>query len=164
MAYIQGMALSDFVATTITGDQVDLGTYRGKVVLVVNTASQCGLTPQYAGLQKLYEGHVDSGLEILGFPCDQFGNQEPGSEAEIAEFCELNYGISFPMFAKIEVNGEGAHPLYQWLTSTMPGENGPDIEWNFAKFLLDRNGELIARFSPQVTPDELTGEVETALG
>lgn len=158
------MALSDFVATTITGEQVDLGSYQGKVVLVVNTASQCGLTPQYAGLQKLYEAHRDSGLEILGFPCDQFGHQEPGSEAEIADFCELNYGVSFPMFAKIDVNGQSAHPLYQWLTSTMPGEDGPDIEWNFAKFLLDRGGEPLARYAPQVRPEELTADVEKALG
>lgn len=157
------MALSDFVATKITGDLADLGAYRGKVVLVVNTASQCGLTPQYAGLQKLYESYADSGLEILGFPCDQFGHQEPGSEAEIADFCELNYGVSFPMFAKIEVNGPGAHPLYHWLTSTIPGENGPDIEWNFAKFLIDRNGELVARYSPKVTPEELVGDLEKAL-
>lgn len=158
------MALSDFVATTITGEQVDLGSYQGKVVLVVNTASQCGLTPQYAGLQKLYEAHRDSGLEILGFPCDQFGHQEPGSEAEIADFCELNYGVSFPMFAKIDVNGQSAHPLYQWLTSTMPGEDGLDIEWNFAKFLLDRGGEPLARYAPQVRPEELTADVEKALG
>ncbi|GAB3913789.1 glutathione peroxidase [Microlunatus endophyticus] len=157
------MALSDFVATKITGDPVDLGAYQGKVVLVVNTASQCGLTPQYAGLQTLYETYADSGLEILGFPCDQFGHQEPGTEAEIADFCELNYGVSFPMFAKIEVNGERAHPLYQWLTSTIPGENGPDIEWNFAKFLLNRDGELLQRYSPQVKPEELTGDLEKAL-
>jgi glutathione peroxidase len=155
--------LSNFVATKITGAETDLGSYQGKVVLVVNTASQCGLTPQYAGLQKLYESYSGSGLEILGFPCDQFGHQEPGTEAEIADFCELNYGVTFPMFAKIQVNGPGAHPLYQWLTSAMPGENGPDIEWNFAKFLINRDGELIARYSPKVTPEELAGDLEKAL-
>lgn len=155
--------LSNFVATKITGDLADLGAYQGNVVLVVNTASRCGLTPQYAGLQKLYETYADAGLVILGFPCDQFGHQEPGSEAEIADFCELNYGVSFPMFAKIEVNGPGAHPLYHWLTSSRPGENGPDIEWNFAKFLIDRNGALIARYAPQVAPEDLAGDVEKAL-
>lgn len=132
--------LSDFSATRITGDQVDLGSYQGKVVLVVNTASQCGLTPQYAGLQQLYQDYGDRGLVVLGFPCDQFGHQEPGTEAEIADFCEASYGVTFPMFAKVEVNGPGAHPLYRWLTTAQPGENGPDIEWNFAKFLLDRDG------------------------
>ncbi|SDT16869.1 glutathione peroxidase [Microlunatus soli] len=155
--------LSNFSATKITGEQVDLGSYQGKVVLVVNTASQCGLTPQYAGLQKLYENYADRGLVILGFPCDQFGHQEPGSEAEIADFCELNYGVSFPMFAKIEVNGPGAHPLYQWLTETQPGENGPDIEWNFAKFLLDRDGNLVKRYSPKTTPEDLTQDLDQAL-
>jgi glutathione peroxidase len=155
--------LSNFSATRITGDLADLGDYRGKVVLVVNTASKCGLTPQYAGLQKLYDTYADDGLVILGFPCDQFGHQEPGSEAEIADFCELNYGVSFPMFAKIEVNGPGAHPLYHWLTGEFPGENGPDIEWNFAKFLIDRSGAILARFSPQTLPEDLGPEIEKAL-
>lgn len=155
--------LSDFVATKITGEPAELGSYLGNVVLVVNTASRCGLTPQYAGLQKLYETYADSGLVVLGFPCDQFGHQEPGTESEIADFCELNYGVSFPMFSKIEVNGPDAHPLYQWLTSARPGESGPDIEWNFAKFLINRDGELIARYAPQVTPDDLAGDVEKAL-
>lgn len=157
------MALSDFVATKITGDLAELGDYEGKVVLIVNTASQCGFTPQYAGLQKLYDNYAGAGLVVLGFPCDQFGHQEPGSEAEIADFCELNYGVTFPMFAKIDVNGPGAHPLYQWLTSAKPGENGPDIEWNFTKFLIDRDGDLIARYSSRVTPEELEGDVEKAL-
>ncbi|QDP95898.1 glutathione peroxidase [Microlunatus elymi] len=155
--------LSNFSATKITGDLADLGNYRGQVVLIVNTASKCGLTPQYAGLQKLYETYADRGLVILGFPCDQFGNQEPGSEAEIADFCELNYGVSFPMFAKIEVNGPGAHPLYQWLTTEQPGEDGPAIEWNFAKFLINRDGELIKRYHPKVTPEDLAPDVESAL-
>ena len=156
--------LSNFSATKITGDSVDLGNYLGHPALIVNTASKCGLTPQYAGLQKLYDTYADRGLVILGFPCDQFGHQEPGSEAEIADFCELNYGVSFPMFAKIEVNGPGAHPLYHWLTTEQPGEDGPDIEWNFAKFLIDRDGKLIKRFHPKVTPEELAPEIESALG
>jgi glutathione peroxidase len=155
--------LSNFSATKITGEPIDLAAYQGKVVLVVNTASKCGLTPQYAGLQKLYESYAGTGLEILGFPCDQFGHQEPGSEAEIADFCQLNYGVSFPMFAKIEVNGPGAHPLYQWLTAEQPAESGPDIEWNFTKFLIDRDGRLVARFGPQVTPDELEPALDQAI-
>lgn len=155
--------LSNFSATKITGDLADLGNYQGNVVLIVNTASKCGLTPQYAGLQKLYDTYVDRGFVILGFPCDQFGNQEPGSEAEIADFCELNYGVSFPMFAKIEVNGPGAHPLYQWLTTEQTGESGPDIEWNFAKFLINKDGELIKRFHPKITPEDLAADIEAAL-
>jgi glutathione peroxidase len=155
--------LSNFSATDIHGAAVDLGNYQGKVVLVVNTASQCGLTPQYAGLQNLYESYADRGLEILGFPCDQFGHQEPGSEAEIAEFCETSYGVTFPMFAKVEVNGPGAHPLYQWLTETIGGEDGKDIEWNFAKFLVDRDGTLLQRYAPQTTPDALADDIEQAL-
>jgi glutathione peroxidase len=114
-------------------------------------------------VQKLYETYGDDGLVILGFPCDQFGNQEPGSEAEIADFCELNYGVSFPMFAKIDVNGPRAHPLYHWLTSERQGDNGPDIEWNFAKFLINRDGAILARFSPQTLPEDLGPEIEKAL-
>lgn len=155
--------LSDFSAVTLTGEPRNLSDYQGKVVLVVNTASKCGLTPQYAGLQKLYDSYADQGLVILGFPCDQFGHQEPGTEAEIGEFCELNYGVTFPMFAKIEVNGPGAHPLYQWLTAEQPGEDGPDIEWNFAKFLIDREGRLVSRFAPGVTPEDLEPDVAKAL-
>lgn len=155
--------LSNFSATKITGEQVDLGSYQGKIVLVVNTASQCGLTPQYAGLQKLHESYADKGLVILGFPCDQFGNQEPGSEAEIADFCKLNYGVTFPMFAKVQVNGPDAHPLYQWLKQERPGESGQDIEWNFAKFLLDRTGTPIARYSPPTPPEDLTEDLDKAL-
>src|SRR5690606_1426617 len=136
--------LYGFSATTINGQPRTLGDYRGKVLLIVNTASKCGFTPQYKGLQALYEQYHDKGLEILGFPCDQFGHQEPGDEARISEFCELNYGVSFPMFAKIEVNGSNAHPLYQHLKSEAPGVLGSkSIKWNFTKFLVDRSGKVV---------------------
>ena len=155
--------LSDFSATKITGEPVDLDVYQGKVVLVVNTASKCGMTPQYAGLQQLYESYADSGLVILGFPCDQFGHQEPGSEAEIAEFCELNYGVSFPMFAKIEVNGDDAHPLYQWLKSEQSGLFGGAIKWNFTKFLVGRDGLVINRYGSTTKPGKIRPDIEAAL-
>ena len=155
--------LGDFTASSIDGDDVDLSTYDGQVVLVVNTASQCGMTPQYAGLQRLYDGHRDQGLVVLGFPCDQFGHQEPGSEDEIAQFCETSYGVTFPMFAKVGVNGDGEHPLYTWLKSEKAGPRGADIDWNFTKFLLDRDGNVVDRFGPQTTPEEMTPEVEKAL-
>ena len=155
--------LGDFTATDIHGDDVDLSSYDGQVVLVVNTASQCGMTPQYAGLQELYDRRRSDGLVVLGFPCDQFGNQEPGSEQEIAAFCESSYGVTFPMFAKLEVNGDGEHPLYTWLKSQQAGPRGADIDWNFTKFLLDRDGNVLDRFGPKTTPEELTPEVEKAL-
>jgi len=155
--------LHDFTATSIDGHKVELSSYEGQVVLVVNTASKCGLTPQYAGLQRLHEEYGDRGLVILGFPCDQFLHQEPGTEEEIAEFCQRNYGVSFPMFAKIEVNGDDAHPLYRWLTGPHEGIEGGPIEWNFAKFLLDRDGTVVQRYSPQVEPDQLREDVEKAL-
>ncbi|MCB1039317.1 MAG: glutathione peroxidase, partial [Acidimicrobiales bacterium] len=128
--------LHDFTATSIAGQEVDLSEYRGKVVLVVNTASKCGFTPQYEGLEELYGRFHERGLEVLGFPCDQFAHQEPGSDGEIAEFCQLNYGVSFPMFSKIDVNGSGAHPLYQWLRQEKGGLLGNAIKWNFTKFLV----------------------------
>jgi glutathione peroxidase len=145
--------LHDFTATTIDGTTTPLQTYAGKTLLVVNVASQCGLTRQYAGLQKLYEEYRDRGLEVLGFPCNQFGAQEPGDEAQIKSFCETNYGVSFPMFAKIEVNGGGRHPLYAFLTAQNTAPDGPgDIQWNFAKFLCDRSGHVVARFAPTTAP------------
>jgi glutathione peroxidase len=153
--------LADFHATTIDGKDQDLGSYLGNVVLVVNTASKCGLTPQYEGLQRLYDEYAGEGLTVLGFPCDQFGHQEPGTEDEIATFCEKNYGVSFPMFAKIDVNGDDTHPLYTWLKSEQP--EGGDIAWNFAKFLVARDGTVAARFDPQTEPSELTGDIEKAL-
>jgi glutathione peroxidase len=155
--------LGDFSATDIDGADVDLSTYLGQVVLIVNTASQCGFTPQYAGLQTLYDAHRGEGLVVLGFPCDQFGHQEPGSEDEIAQFCESSYGVTFPMFAKLEVNGDRTHPLYAWLKSEKAGPKGADIDWNFTKFLLDRDGNVLDRFGPTTTPEEMTPEVEKAL-
>ena len=156
--------LADFTATTITGTEKDLADYAGSPVLVVNTASKCGFTPQYAGLQDLHERFGEQGLSVLGFPCDQFMHQEPGTEAEISEFCQVNYGVGFPMFAKVEVNGEDAHPLFQWLTSAQ-GEQIPagDIEWNFAKFLLGRDGTVLRRYAPAVEPADIADDIESAL-
>jgi glutathione peroxidase len=155
--------LGDFHATTIDGKDQDLGTYVGDVVLVVNTASQCGLTPQYEGLQKLYDTYAGRGFTVLGFPCNQFGHQEPGTEEEIAEFCESNYDVSFPMFAKIEVNGSGTHPLYKWLKNEKRGLGGKAIKWNFTKFLVARDGSVLDRYAPQTQPDELAPGIESAL-
>ena len=157
------MPLSEFTATSLTGVETPLSTYDGQVVLVVNTASKCGLTPQYEGLEQLYRTHKDDGLVVLGFPCDQFAHQEPGDAEEIAEFCSLNYGVSFPMFAKVEVNGEGTHPLFRWLKKERPGVLGGAIKWNFTKFLLGRDGEVLDRFAPTTTPDKLAPDVEAAL-
>jgi glutathione peroxidase len=155
--------LSDFTARAITGTEVPLSDYAGRVVLVVNTASRCGLTPQYAGLEQLWTRYQDDGLVVLGFPCDQFGHQEPGDEAEIAEFCELNFGVTFPLFAKVEVNGEAAHPLYRWLRAERPADSGEAIEWNFTKFLLDRDGRVVRRYGPATTPEEIADDLEAAL-
>ena len=161
-------SLADFTATTLAGQEQDLSAHLGSVVLVVNTASKCGLTPQYEGLQALHERFADRGLVVLGFPCDQFMHQEPGSEAEISEFCRVNYGVTFPMFSKVEVNGEDAHPLYRWLTGAHEIEDGQDIpagdiEWNFAKLLLGRDGTVLRRWSPQTEPAEIADDVEAAL-
>jgi glutathione peroxidase len=155
--------LADFHATTIEGKDQDLGTYVGDVVLVVNTASKCGLTPQYEGLQQLYDTYAARGFTVLGFPCDQFGHQEPGTEDEIATFCERNYGVSFPMFAKIDVNGGDTHPLYRWLKDEQRGLLGGSIKWNFTKFLVGRDGRPLARFAPQAEPAELADDIEQAL-
>ena len=156
--------LHDFSATAIDGSEVDLSTYDGQVVLVVNTASKCGFTPQYEGLQILQDKYADQGFAVLGFPCDQFGHQEPGDETEIAQFCSLNYGVTFPMFAKIEVNGSDAHPLYQWLKDEQGGLLGGAIKWNFTKFLVGRDGTVLDRYAPTTAPDKLTGDIEKALG
>jgi glutathione peroxidase len=156
----------DFSAKTIDGSDKSLKDYSGKTLLIVNVASQCGLTPQYAGLQKLYEDYRGRGLEVLGFPCNQFGAQEPGSEAQIKTFCETRYAVTFPLFAKLAVNGGGRHPLYGYLTSQPTQPDGPgDIQWNFAKFLVDKSGKVVARFSPTVTPNapELVQAIERAL-
>jgi glutathione peroxidase len=152
-----------FTARSLQGKDISMDTYRGKVVLVVNTASKCGLTPQYEGLENLYEKYKDQGLVILGFPCNQFGNQEPGTEQEISESCLINYGVSFPMFSKIEVNGENAHPIYKYLKNRLPGVFGRNIKWNFAKFLIDRNGKPVKRFSPTTIPEKLVKDIEKYL-
>ena len=156
-------SLSAFSATAIDGQEVDLSTYAGQVVLVVNTASECGLTPQYQGLQALHEAYADRGFTVLGFPCDQFGHQEPGEEAEIATFCERNYGVTFPMFSKFDVNGSDAHPLFTWLRQEKGGVLGSAIKWNFTKFLVGRDGQVVERFAPTTTPDKLTDDIEKAL-
>jgi len=159
--------LYDFKQKTLAGKDKSLADFKGKAVLVVNVASKCGLTPQYSGLQKLHEKYAARGFEVLGFPCNQFAGQEPGSETEIAEFCERNYGVTFPMFAKIDVNGAGRAPLYQWLTSQPTQPDGPgDVMWNFGKFLVDKQGNVVARFNPRVAPDapELTSAIEKTLG
>ena len=153
----------NFSANSLQGKNVQLDQYKGKVVLVVNTASKCGFTPQYAGLEKLYEAYKDRGLVILGFPCNQFGNQEPGTAKEIEEGCLVNYGVSFPMFVKIEVNGENAHPVYKYLKKELPGVLGGRIKWNFTKFLIDRDGKPIKRFAPITKPEKIEGDILSLL-
>ena len=154
----------DFEAKDITGKQQDLAQYKGKALLIVNTASKCGFTPQYEGLQKLYDQYHEKGLEVLGFPCNQFGQQEPGDAAEIASFCDLTFGVNFPMFAKVDVNGENAAPLFEHLKTAAPGLLGSEaVKWNFTKFLVSPDG-TVQRFSPQDTPASLTKDIEKALG
>jgi glutathione peroxidase len=158
------MTIYDFKAKTNTGKEVSLEDYRGKTVLIVNVASQCGFTPQYKGLESLYEKYKDQGLVILGFPCNQFGKQEPGSNAEIATFCEINFGVKFPLFSKIEVNGPKADPLYQYLTNEKPGFLGfKKIKWNFTKFLIDRTGKPVKRFAPTTKPEALEDDLKKLL-
>ena len=156
--------LSDFEATSIDGEPVDLSEYAGQVVLIVNTASQCGFTPQYKGLQKLYDDYGDQGLTVLGFPCDQFGHQEPGTEDEIGAFCEKNFGVTFPLFSKVDVNGDDAHPVFQWLRAQKGGLLGSKIKWNFTKFLVGKDGQVIGRFAPTTKPEKLSDDIEKALG
>ncbi len=176
----------DFTAESNSGEQVNFADYKGKVLLIVNTASKCGFTPQYDGLEALYQQYKDKGLVVIGFPCDQFGHQEPGTNEEIAEFCRLNFGVTFPLMEKIEVNGENAHPIYKWLYSVKPfagfgeGEtaqfmdqmlsrqdpdyaSNPNIKWNFTKFLIDRKGCVVARFEPVVAPKDLEAEIDALL-
>lgn len=145
----------DFEATSLKGTPVSMEQFQGKVVMVVNTASKCGLTPQYEGLEHLYEQYKDQGLVVLGFPCNQFGGQEPGSANDIEEFCQLNYGVSFPMFAKVDVNGKAAHPLFKYLKSELGGILGSSIKWNFTKFVIDRQGKPVKRFSPTTAPKDI---------
>ncbi len=179
-------SIYQFKAKSNAGEEVDFANYKGKVLLVVNTASKCGFTPQYDGLEELYKKYQDKGLVIIGFPCDQFGHQEPGSDSEIEEFCRLNYGVTFPLMAKSDVNGEYANEIFKWLYSEKPfagfGDSdtgkamdamlsrgnpdyasNPDIKWNFTKFLLDRKGRVVARFEPVVTPAELESELQALL-
>ena len=156
--------LQQLSALSLGGKPVSLGDYQGKVVLVVNTASQCGFTPQYAGLETLYQQYKDQGLVILGFPCNQFGQQEPGGADDIAQTCQINNGVSFPMFAKVDVNGAQAHPLFQWLTTKLPGWFGRRVKWNFTKFLIGRDGQPIKRFAPVTKPARLETQVRRALG
>jgi glutathione peroxidase len=144
-----------FTVASIKGEQVPLSTYKGKLTLVVNVASECGLTPQYEGLQKLYTEFKDKGLVVLGFPCNQFGAQEPGTDAQVEDFACSTFKVTFPMFSKIEVNGDNTAPLYQFLKAQKPGKKGPDISWNFEKFLVDGNGNVVERFNPMVTPEEV---------
>ena len=158
------MTAYDFSALTIDGIELPLSQYRGHPSLIVNVASKCGFTPQYAGLEALYEKYHARGLEVLGFPCDQFGHQEPGGEAEIKQFCSLTYGVSFPMFAKIKVNGSDAHPLYEYLKETLPGILGLEaIKWNFTKFLVGKDGVPIKRYAPADKPESMESDVEAAL-
>jgi glutathione peroxidase len=159
------MAIYDYRATTIEGADQALADLKGQVVLVVNVASKCGFTPQYTGLEALYRKYRDRGFTVLGFPCDQFGHQEPGDEAEIRQFCSLSYDVTFPLFAKVEVNGDGAHPLWQYLKSAKPGILGTEkIKWNFTKFLVGKDGEVIKRYAPNDVPEDIDRDVAAALG
>lgn len=158
------MSLHEITARRIDGSERDLSEFRGKVLLIVNVASRCGFTPQYTGLQELYEKYRDRGFEVLGFPCNQFGAQEPGTEEEIGTFCSTRFDVSFPMFAKIEVNGADAHPLYQHLKAAAPGVLGTEaIKWNFTKFLVDRAGRVVSRHAPKEEPKDLERDIEALL-
>jgi glutathione peroxidase len=154
----------DFEALSIEGKPAHLSSQRGKVLLIVNTASACGFTPQFAGLEKLWESYKDKGLVVVGFPSNEFGGQDPGSDSEIASFCQLNYGVSFPMMSKVKVNGAEAHPLWKWLTAEAPGILGTKgIKWNFTKFLVGKDGQVIKRYAPNDTPESITKDIEAAL-
>jgi glutathione peroxidase len=154
----------DFEAQTITGQTVSLKDYQGRVLLIVNTASACGFTPQFKGLQALWDSYQTQGLTVLGFPSNEFGGQDPGDNEQIATFCELNYGVNFPMMAKVEVNGAAAHPLYQWLKKAKPGLLGSEgIKWNFTKFLIGKDGTVLKRYAPQDTPEKIREDIEAAL-
>jgi len=158
------MSVYPFKAKTIDGKETVLSEYQGKALLIVNVASRCGFTPQYEGLEKLYEKYKDKGFEILGFPCNQFGAQEPGTESEIKQFCDLNFGVKFPLFAKVDVNGDNAHALYKYLTSEKPGILGTEaIKWNFTKFLIDKKGEPVKRYGSAEKPESLESDIEKVL-
>ncbi|MBC7608633.1 MAG: glutathione peroxidase [Polaromonas sp.] len=154
----------DFEAKDIGGNDISLAAFKGKVMLIVNTASKCGFTPQFGGLEDLHKNYADKGLAVLGFPCNQFGSQDPGADVEIAEFCQMNYGVSFPMMSKIDVNGPAAHPLYKWLAAEAPGLLGSKaIKWNFTKFLVGKDGQVIKRYAPLDKPADMSKDIETAL-
>ena len=154
----------DFEAKDIGGKDTSLTAFKGKVMLIVNTASKCGFTPQFGGLEDLYKSYADKGLAVLGFPCNQFGSQDPGADGEIAEFCQMNYGVSFPMMSKIDVNGPAAHPLYKWLAAEAPGLLGSKaIKWNFTKFLVGKDGQVIKRYAPLDKPADMAKDIEKAL-
>ena len=155
--------LSDFTATSLDGQPTPLEQYAGKVALVVNTASQCGFTPQFEGLEKLHEQYADQGLVVLGFPCNQFGNQDPGANEEIGAFCQKNYGVTFPMFEKVDVNGSEAHPLFDWLRDEKSGLLGGAIKWNFTKFLIGRDGTVLKRYGSTTKPEKIASDIEAAL-
>lgn len=161
---VQMKTIYDIKVKTINGEETTLEPYKGKVMLIVNVASKCGYTPQYDGLETLYKKYMDAGLVVLGFPCNQFGSQEPGSEAEIQNFCRVNFGVTFPMFSKINVNGEETHPLYRYLKSEQPGILGTEaIKWNFTKFLVDKQGNVVERFGSSTKPKELEEKLESLL-
>lgn len=153
-----------FNADTLTGQNKDFSEYAGKVLLIVNTASKCGLTPQYEGLEQLHKDYHDKGLEVIGFPCNQFGHQEPGDAGEITEFCQLNYGVSFQMMDKIDVNGDNAHPIYKWLKTQKGGLITDAIKWNFGKFLVGKDGKVVKRYAPTTKPEAIASDIEKLLG
>jgi glutathione peroxidase len=154
----------DFETHTLDGKPIRLQQYAGKALLIVNTASKCGFTPQYSGLEDLYKRFADRGLMVLGFPCNQFGEQEPGTPTEIGQFCQMNYGVTFPIFEKVDVNGEAAHPLFDWLKQAAPGLLGSkSIKWNFTKFLVDRDGHVKARYAPTTKPEDIVSDIEAVL-
>ncbi|MEC5424643.1 glutathione peroxidase [Virgibacillus sp. C22-A2] len=157
------MSVYDFSAKTMLGEDKPLSDYQGKVLLIVNTASECGFTPQFKGLQELFETYKDQGFEVLGFPCNQFNNQDPGSDSEISHFCQKNYGVSFQMFSKVDVKGENAHPLFVYLTEEAKGMLTKQIKWNFTKFLIDKNGNVIDRYAPQTKPESIENDIEKVL-
>ncbi|GAA5344632.1 glutathione peroxidase [Planifilum fimeticola] len=157
------MSVYAFSARTIAGEEKSLSDYEGRILLIVNTASRCGFTPQYRELQQLYETYRNRGLEILAFPCNQFANQEPGSEEEIQKFCETNYNVTFPLFSKVKVKGPDAHPLFKYLTEKSPGMLGKEIKWNFTKFLVNRRGEVVKRYAPQTSPRRIAKDIEDLL-
>lgn len=155
------MSVYQFEVKTINGENISLSDYKGEVLLIVNTASNCGFTPQYKELQELYEKYKEKGFAVLGFPCNQFMNQEPGTESDIQSFCELNFGVTFPLFTKVDVNGKNAHPLFQYLTEEAPGLLGMKaVKWNFTKFLVNRSGEVVERYAPNTNPKEIAEDIE----